>query len=83
MHDVAVGDDILLAFQPQLAGVARTRLAAVRHRIIVGDGLGANEVTLEVGVDAFAASVPPPRSPLLMLWTAPPPARECHGCGCC
>src|SRR6478609_9671510 len=19
---------------------------------------------------------------LLMLWTAPPPARECHGCGC-
>jgi hypothetical protein len=20
--------------------------------------------------------------PLLMLWTAPPPARECHGCGC-
>ena len=21
--------------------------------------------------------------PLLMLWTAPPPARECHGSGCC
>ena len=21
--------------------------------------------------------------PLLMLWTAPPPARECQGCGCC
>jgi transposase len=21
--------------------------------------------------------------PLLMLWTAPPPARECHGCGGC
>jgi hypothetical protein len=20
---------------------------------------------------------------LLMLWTAPPPARECHECGCC
>ena len=20
---------------------------------------------------------------LLMLWTAPPPARECHGYGCC
>jgi hypothetical protein len=20
--------------------------------------------------------------PLSMLWTAPPPARECHGCGC-
>jgi hypothetical protein len=22
-------------------------------------------------------------SPLLMLWTAPPPARECHKSGCC
>ena len=21
--------------------------------------------------------------PLLMLWTAPPPARECHESGCC
>jgi hypothetical protein len=21
--------------------------------------------------------------PLLMLWTAPPPAHECQGCGCC
>ena len=21
--------------------------------------------------------------PLLMLWTAPPPAHECHGCGRC
>ena len=24
-----------------------------------------------------------PEGPLLMLWTAPPPAHECHGCGCC
>jgi integrase len=23
------------------------------------------------------------RCRLLMLWTAPPPARECHECGCC
>ena len=28
VHDVAVGDDILLAFQPQLAGVAGAGLAA-------------------------------------------------------
>jgi hypothetical protein len=20
---------------------------------------------------------------MMMLWTAPPPARECHGCGRC
>jgi hypothetical protein len=24
----------------------------------------------------------PPECLLLMLWTAPPPARECHECGC-
>jgi len=29
MHDVAVGDDVLLAFQPQLAGIARTGLTAM------------------------------------------------------
>ena len=23
------------------------------------------------------------RCPLMMLWTAPHPARECLGCGCC
>ena len=27
VHHIAVGDDILLAFQPELAGVARTGLA--------------------------------------------------------
>src|SRR5260370_40521132 len=25
----------------------------------------------------------PSASPLLMLWTAPPPAHRCHGCGRC
>ena len=25
----------------------------------------------------------PPAGALLMLWTAPPPARECHESGCC
>jgi uncharacterized protein len=24
-----------------------------------------------------------PSGPVLMLWTAPPPARKCHECGCC
>ena len=28
MHDVAVGDDVLLAFQPQLAGIAGAGFAA-------------------------------------------------------
>src|SRR5581483_10252183 len=41
MHDVAVGDDIVLAFEAELAGVARAGLAAQRDIVGVGDGLGA------------------------------------------
>ena len=41
MHDVAVGDDVVLAFQAQFAGVARAGLAAERDVIGIGDGLGA------------------------------------------
>ena len=51
MHDVAVGDDVLLAFQPQLAGVARAGFAVQRDVVVIGDGLGADETLFEVGVD--------------------------------
>jgi hypothetical protein len=34
----------------------------------------------DAGSLARAESISPPH---LMLWTAPPPARKCHGCGCC
>ena len=51
MHDVAVGDDIVLAFEPHLAGVARAGLAAAGDVIVVGDRLGADEALLEIGVD--------------------------------
>ena len=51
MHHVAVGDHIVLAFEPHLAGIARAGLAAERHIVVVGDGLGADEAALEVGVD--------------------------------
>src|SRR3954447_26420388 len=51
MHHVAVGDDVVLAFQPEPAGIARARLAAIRHIIVIRDGLGANEAALEVAVD--------------------------------
>jgi hypothetical protein len=50
MHDVAVSDDVLLAFEPELAG-ARAGLAVERDIIGIGDGLGANESLLEIGVD--------------------------------
>ena len=51
MHHVAVGDHVVLAFEPQLAGVARAGLAAERDVVVIGDGLGADEAALEIGVD--------------------------------
>ena len=51
MHHVAVGDDVLLAFQPQLAGVARAGFARIFYVVIVGDRLGADETALEVRVN--------------------------------
>ena len=43
MHHVAVGDDVFLAFQPELAGIASTGLAAEHDVIVIGDGLGADK----------------------------------------
>ena len=51
MHHVAVGDDVVLAFEPQLAGVARAGFAAIGDVVVIGDGLGADEAALEIGVD--------------------------------
>ena len=44
-------DDVVLAFQPQLAGVARAGLAVAGDVVVIGDGLGADEAALEIGVD--------------------------------
>src|ERR1700694_6127591 len=51
MDDVAVGDDVILALEPKLAGVARAGLAAERHVVLPGDDLGADEAALEIAVD--------------------------------
>ena len=51
MHHVAVRDDVFLALEPHLAGIARAGLAAERDIVVVGDGLGADEALLEIGVD--------------------------------
>src|SRR5262249_18325221 len=51
MHDVAVGDDVGLTLEPHLARLLRAGLAAERHVIVVGDGLGADEAALEIGMD--------------------------------
>jgi hypothetical protein len=51
MHDVAVGDDIFLAFQPQLAGIAGAGFAAKRDVIGIGNRLGPDKALLEIGMD--------------------------------
>src|SRR5687768_9930128 len=51
MHHVAVGDDVFLALEPQLADVARAGLAAALDVVVERDGLGADEAALEVRMD--------------------------------
>ena len=51
MHHVAVGDHVVLAFQPHLAGFLGAGLAAVGDVVVIADGLGADEALLEIGVD--------------------------------
>src|SRR5258708_18945219 len=51
MQHVAVGDDVVLAFQPQLADVARAGFAAALDVIVIRDGLGADEAVLEIRMD--------------------------------
>ena len=51
MHDVAVMHDIILAFEPHLAGVARAGLAVAGDIVVIADGLGADEAVLEIGVN--------------------------------
>ena len=75
MHDVAVVDDVVGAFEAHLAGVLGALLAAVRDEILVGDGLGADEALLEIGVDARR----PPAAPWCRARRsrhAPPSARR-------
>src|SRR5271166_2029562 len=51
VHHVAVGDDIVLAFEPELAGLARARFAAKGRVVVVSDGLGPDEAALEIAMD--------------------------------
>src|SRR5271166_4832235 len=51
VHHVALGDDIVLAFEPELAGFARARFAAKGRVVVVSDGLGPDEAALEIAMD--------------------------------
>ena len=48
LEQVAVLDDVVLALRAQLACFLGACLAVVGDKVVVGDGLGANEATLEV-----------------------------------
>src|SRR5690606_399964 len=50
-QDVAVLDEVFLAFLPQLSGLARARLAAERDVVIEGNCFSTNKAALEIGVD--------------------------------
>src|SRR5690606_33280445 len=51
MHHVSLLDDVLLAFETELARLLCALLAFVGDEVLVSDDLGANEPLLEVGVD--------------------------------
>src|SRR5687768_15263268 len=56
LHDVPVFDDVVLAFDAQLAGFARLGMRAEGYEIIEVDGLGGNESALEIAVDDAGGS---------------------------
>src|ERR1700730_16915561 len=51
MHDVAVGDGIFLALQPQLAGITGPSLTTQCDVIGVGDGFGPDKTLFEIGMN--------------------------------
>src|SRR3989338_10913671 len=51
VHDVAVLDDVFLAFQAPFAGFLGAGFALVLDEVVVGDHFGADEALFEVGVD--------------------------------
>ena len=51
MQHVAVLHHIFLAFQAELAGLARARLALVGDIVVIGDGLGADKALFEIRMD--------------------------------
>ena len=60
MEDVAVLDQVFLAFGPHFAGILGAGFAAAGDEVVIGDGLGADEAMFEVGVD-YAGGLRRPR----------------------
>jgi hypothetical protein len=52
-----------------------------KRRALTGSSENRTLFSISTGPSLFETKMD--TGPLLMLWTAPPPARECHGCGAC
>src|SRR6185437_6933081 len=55
MHHIAVGNDVVLAFEAEFPRFARAGLAVVRAIVIIPDGFRANEPVFELGMDNAGA----------------------------
>src|SRR5580704_9777967 len=51
VHDIGFLYQVLLALEPQPAGLPRPGLAVVADVVVEGNDLGTNEAALEIGVD--------------------------------
>ena len=81
MHHIAVLDDVILAFDTQLAGILGTVFTTVFNEIIIVYGFGTNEAALEISVDdagGLRCGSPDLHGPRAHLFrsTAPPPQRD-------
>ena len=75
MHDVAVMDDVIGAFETHLPGILGALLAAAGDEIGVGDRLGADEALLEIGMDdARRPAAPWCRGVIVQAWDSFGPA---------
>ncbi len=51
LQHVAVLDDVFLALDPELAGLAGLGFGAQGNQVLEGDGLGGDEAALKIAVD--------------------------------
>ncbi len=51
MENIAVLDQVFLAFGPHFARFLGALFAAAGDEVVIGDGLGADEAVLEIGMD--------------------------------
>ena len=58
MHDVAIGHDIVLALDAQLAGSLGALLATELDIVVVANDLGLNKAALKVGMNDTGACSP-------------------------